>query len=344
MRKYWKYHVTLAVVLILLELIETYFFNGFKGIKKIFTERIFTLKTSFFLTAALIYILNYKYVCPNFFRKNSILKSTLGIGILILLFGGFRFLLEEIIIYHLTGCHNYLMEDLTVFKYLGDNYFYAIRPILYSSIIFFVISNKEKRELTFQLELAKSKAELDLLKSQISPHFLFNTLNSFYVELIDDKPNTADDIQRLSELLRHVIYDSKNDFISLKKEVKFLQDYVHFFKKRYEDNLCVIFTIEGNLSDKQVPTLVLINFIENLFKHGIVDDKNEIAQIKLSIEKNTVTLYTKNKKNESEKLMEAGIGNNNVAKRLKILYPNKEYTLVFIDKNGYFETTLTLQI
>lgn len=344
MKKYWKYHVTLAFVLIALELLESYFFNGVNGVLRNFTERVISLKTTFFFTGILIYVLNYKYVCPNFFQANSILKTLLGIGLLIIIFSGVRFLLEEIILYNFTGLHNYNIENLTVFKYLGDNYFYAVKPILYSTIIFFVISNKEKREFTFQLEIAKSKAELDLLKSQISPHFLFNTLNSFYVELIDDKPNTADDIQRLSQLLRHVIYDSKNDFISLKKEVNFLKDYVHFFEKRYEDNLHVNFTIDGDLEHKNVPTLVLINFIENLFKHGIVDNKDEIATISLSVENDTLILYTKNKTNKSDKLMDAGIGNKNVKKRLDILYPNQEYSLTLSNNNGYFETTLKLPI
>jgi len=344
MKKYWKYHVTLALVLIVLELLESYFFNGITGVLRNFTFRVSSLKSTFFFTGILIYILNYKYVCPNFFQANSIFKTFLGVGLLVVLFSGVRYLLEEIILYNFTGLHNYNIENLTVFKYVGDNYFYAIKPILYSTIIFFVISNKEKRELTFQLEIAKSKAELDLLKSQISPHFLFNTLNSFYVELIDEKPNTADDIHRLSQLLRHVIYDSKNDFISLEKEIAFLKDYVHFFKKRYEDNLFVNFTIDGNLEDKKVPTLVLINFIENLFKHGIVDNKKEVAEIKLWIENENLILYTKNKTNKSEKLMDSGIGNKNVKKRLDILFPNQEYSLKYLNRNGYFETTLKLPV
>jgi sensor histidine kinase YesM len=344
MRKYWKYHLTLALALIALEFLERYFFNGIEGVLRNFTGRVASLKTTFFSTGILIYILNYKYVCPNFFQVNSILKTLLGISLLIIIFSSVRFLLEEIILYNITGRNNYNIENLTVFRYVGDNYFYAIKPILYSTIIFFVISNKEKRELTFQLEIAKSKAELDLLKSQISPHFLFNTLNSFYVELIDEKPSTANDIHRLSQLLRHVIYDSKNDFISLKKEINFLKDYVHFFRKRYEDNLYVNFNLNGNLEDKKIPTLVLINFIENLFKHGIVDNKDEIAEINISIEDDTLTLYTKNKTNESDKLMNSGIGNKNVKKRLDILYPNQEYSLQFSNKNSCFESTLKLPI
>jgi len=344
MRKYWKYHVILALVLITLELLEDYFFKGFKGLTYNFTKKSVTLQSSFFFTCALIYVLNYKYVCPNFFIKNRLFKVIIGFGILIISFSGIRFIFEEIIIFKITGRHNYYMENLTLLRYLSDNYFYAIKPILYSTIIFFVINNKEKRELTFQLQLAKSKAELDLLKSQISPHFLFNTLNSFYVELIDEKPNTADDIQRLSELLRHVIYDSKGDFISLKKEIQFLKDYVYFFRKRYEDNLFVIFNIEGDFSKRKVPTLVLINFIENLFKHGIVDNKDEVASIHLSIENNMLILHTMNKKNNSDKLMDSGIGNKNVQKRLNILYPNNDYSLSFINKNDYFETVLKLPV
>jgi sensor histidine kinase YesM len=344
MKKYWKYHLILALVLVTLELLEDFFLKGIDGLLSNFTLRHFISGSIFFFTAIVIYTVNFKLVCPNFLLKNKVLKIVLGFGLLIVLFSSIRFFLEEVIVFYITGNHNYYLENLTALGYLGDNYFFAVKPIIYSTTIFFVIKNKEKRELTFRLQLAKSKAELDLLKSQISPHFLFNTLNSFYVELIDEKPDTADDIQRLSELLRHVIYDSKGDFITLDKEIRFLQDYVHFFRKRYEDNLFVDFIIDGNSSTKKIPSLTLINFVENLFKHGIVNDKNDVALIHLKIEEKFIILKTRNKKNNSDKLMHSGIGNKNVQKRLDVLFPNNEYKLDFSDENNYFETTLKIPV
>ncbi|WP_210197498.1 sensor histidine kinase [Aquimarina sp. U1-2] len=188
-----------------------------------------------------------------------------------------------------------------------------------------------------------NKAELDLLKSQISPHFLFNTLNAFYVELLDDKPKVAKDILRLSELLRYVTYDSKQDFISLQSEVHFLKDYIHFFNKRFEKELSIQFLITGNIQNQRIPSLVLIHFVENLFKHGVVNDKNNPAQILLTITDKQLTLKTKNKILSSEKYMDSGIGTENIKRRLNAMF-NTGYTMNSKTEKNYFTTYLKIPI
>jgi LytS/YehU family sensor histidine kinase len=155
-----------------------------------------------------------------------------------------------------------------------------------------------------RLELEHKKSELDFLKSQIGPHFLFNTLNTFYAELMDKQPETAKDIHKLSELLRYVIYEAQEDAVSIDKELKFVEEYIYFFRKRFEDQLFLDYSVEGEVQDQKIPSLILIHFVENLFKHGVVTDSNRAARIKISLKQNHFVLQTENRTAPSEKHMD----------------------------------------
>ena len=334
-KKQWRYHILLAIFLLIMYLVKDYVYGGKQEVLRNIKPPILWFLLTYFLVSIGIYFLNFKVVCPKYLKKDTIFQFSLAIILLIGLFAGVRFLLEEVIVFQITGFHNYYDSKRTLHYYLFDNTYFAIKPILYSTL-FYVTVNFIKAK-------ARDKAELDLLKTQISPHFLFNTLNAFYVELIDDKPNTAKDIHKLSELLRYLTYESQKDVVSLDSEIKFLRDYLHFYKKRFEDNFSVGFKVTGEVKNRQIPSLILVHFIENIIKHGVVNDKINPATINLNIESRFLELSTENKILESKKLMAFGIGTKNVKHRLCTLF-GSDYELEYKREAPYFKTYLRIPI
>ncbi|WP_420573446.1 sensor histidine kinase [Kordia sp.] len=342
-KKHWKYHVILGIALLLLEWLEDYTINGMKGLMTNFTSDYQGLILTFYVCSIAIYFLNFFVVAPKLLSKKRLIPFIIAVFGMILLFAGLRYLSQEIILFEFTGRHNYHNNSRKLIFYVFDNSYYAIKPILYSTIVFLVLQYNENKDKLFQLKLEHSKGEVDFLKSQISPHFLFNTLNTFYSELIDKQPDTAKDIYRLSELLRYVTYESDKDFMPLQQELKFIEDYIYFYKIRFEDQLFVSFEVNGNVGEKRVPSLVLIHFVENLFKHGIVNDAANPATIHISIEDTFLELKTKNKVLLSDKYMDSGVGAANVERRLKAIF-DERYEIQYTKENGQFESYLKLPL
>ena len=342
-KKHWKYHVILGVALILLEWLEDYTINGMKGLMTNFSGEYQGLLITFYLCSVAIYFLNFFVIAPKLLSKKRLIPFIIAVFGMILLFAGLRYLTQEVILFEITGEHNYYNNSRRLIYYVFDNSYYAIKPILYSTIVFLVLRYNENKDKIFQLQLERNKSEISFLKSQISPHFLFNTLNTFYSELIDKQPNTAKDIHRLSELLRYVTYESTQDFMSLRQELKFIEDYMYFYKIRFEDQLFVDFKVDGEIGVKQVPSLVLIHFVENVFKHGIVNDEANPAAISISIKATYLELKTKNKIVSSDKYMDAGVGADNVQKRLKAIFKD-QFEVNYTNENGQFEAYLKLPL
>lgn len=300
-----------------------------------FTPYITALKSTFFFASASIYLIHFKIVCPKFLKKGKIVSLVISIMLLILLFSATRYFLEEVLLFKISGIHNYFEGSRKFYFYIFDNSYFAFSAILYSTLIYLLIKFIDKKE--------HERAELDLLKSQISPHFLFNTLNAFYVDLIDDKPETARDIHKLSELLRYVTYESKKDYVFLDKEVQFLKDYIGIYNRRYENELAVNFKISGEINQTKIPSLILIHFIENLFKHGVVNDKENPAEINLKVTVNSIEISTKNKIIESVAHISSGIGTENIKRRLTTMYGNN-YQLTHLNDGTFFNAYLKFPI
>src|SRR5690606_2975172 len=167
----------------------------------------------------LIFFLNYSWIGPKTILERKWGKLLLGQIFLILLFPTLRSLYEEHFLFAITGFHNYHPSSIwTPFYYL-DNTYYSIRIILFSLVFYSIKISFRQQSQIKELQLAHKQAELQNLKNQLSPHFLFNTLNSFYSDLIDVKPDTAKDVLKLSEMLRYVTYEHENDEGSVKSEI-----------------------------------------------------------------------------------------------------------------------------
>lgn len=181
-----------------------------------------------------------------------------------------------------------------------------------------------------KLRIEKQAAELNYLKSQTNPHFLFNTLNNIY-SLSKDKSDLApDSILRLSEILRFTLYHTNGQFIPIEKEVKVIRDYISLEKLRYDDSLRVEF--QHDLPDPQqpIPPLLLIPLVENAFKHGASETRAQpFVKIRLSVADGQLYFLVKNSVEESpaEPIFRENIGLSNLRRQLELLFSDFELNL-----------------
>jgi two-component system, LytTR family, sensor kinase len=199
----------------------------------------------------------------------------------------------------------------------------------------------EKRAM--QAEADKANAELSFLKAQINPHFLFNTLNNIYSLAVTKNENTAESIMKLSNIMRYVTDDIREDFVSLKNEIECMGDYIDLQRLRLGKKMNVEFLVNGITENKKIAPLILMTFIENVFKYGISNHEPSAISIKISADEHNITFFCQNKLFETKRNVErTGIGIANTRERLKHLYPDKHF-LDIKTGNGFFTVQLTLQ-
>ncbi|HET6557517.1 MAG TPA: histidine kinase, partial [Prolixibacteraceae bacterium] len=184
-----------------------------------------------------------------------------------------------------------------------------------------------QKKQTLEAERQKTAAELQLLKAQLHPHFLFNTLNNLYAHTLEASPKSPEIVMKLSELLRFMIYESNTPKIPLTKEIKLLQSYITLEELRYGDRLDMSVTITGDVGKYQIAPFLLLPFLENAFKHGTSKQLDQ-CWISLNISMDDSVIYFKLvnsvepvKWEEQAKM--GGLGLLNVKRRLELLYKDK---------------------
>ena len=197
-----------------------------------------------------------------------------------------------------------------------------------------------------ELENQKLKAELSFLKLQINPHFLFNSLNNLYsLAVLEKAGKTSDGIMKLSDLIRYMLYEKEDEHyrVNLDKEIKHINSYIDLQKLRYEKDIYIQFSIEGDTTNKMIPSLLLFPIIENSCKHGILQDHKKPVSIQIKVTDNTFLFSTHNYKNNHLKDHTGGIGLGNVRKRLSLLYPGT-HNLNIIETDTDFLVELKLPL
>lgn len=232
---------------------------------------------------------------------------------------------------------NFLIEDFYLFRIPSPGFsrvfFFAIFGVLYQVIL----GKKEADDKNKNLQLEKRETELQFLKSQMNPHFFFNTLNNIYGLAYQKDEKAPKAILKLSEAMRYVIYDTQSDRVSIMKELLFINNYIELERLRlvHQDNL--IYQNEVNWNSGKIAPLILLPFIENCFKHSNIDD-SEDSEINISIwvENNKLHLTCGNTTSVKANFKEDGLGTVNVQKRLDLLYGN-EYSLEKeVDGESYY--------
>lgn len=192
-------------------------------------------------------------------------------------------------------------------------------------------------------ETDKANAELSFLKAQINPHFLFNTLNNIYTLAVTHDENAADSIMKLSNIMRYVTDEVSTDFVALQNEVDCISDYIELQRLRMNDSTPVNFTVRGDMQHKTIPPLILMTFIENIFKYGISKQEPSIIDINIDVSESAISFFCQNRifiRNTDTQRM--GIGIKNTKQRLEHLYHGR-HLLYITNDDEFYTVQLVLQ-
>lgn len=246
---------------------------------------------------------------------------------------------------------------LEVINYLEHNKFFDIPPskivknvirdysIIALAICIYIISDwRKKQQLNEELIKAKAEAEIKLLKGQLQPHFLFNTLNNIYSLALMKSDLTADSILKLTELLDYLVYKANLDKVSLNKELQLLKNYVELEQLRYGEKLKVEMNLEEKTGSIKIAPLLLLPFAENCFKHGGVGANGIFSiNIFLKIKNGNLIFKIENSKKTKPRIdnISGGVGLKNIRQRLQLLYPQM-HELKIEDKKDCYKVELAL--
>ncbi|WP_157663297.1 sensor histidine kinase [Polaribacter sp. SA4-12] len=291
-----------------------------------------------------VFYLNYAFLIPKFLlNKKIILYIVISLALIFI----FIFILETVLKPKIRP--RLLDEMLNNPKQFRENNINLNPPILL--LLFFALSTcvklvsewyRSEKERTIAAS-QKINSELSFLKAQLNPHFLFNTLNSIYSLANKKSDDTTVAIVTLSELMRYMIYEANEEYISLEKEIEYIKNYISLQLLRLKDSSGVKINVHGDLNYKIEP-LLLISFIENAFKYGTDYKGKTDIQIKISTTNNELHLEVYNVSSLQNAIKRnSGIGLENIQNRLNLLYPNSHNLEITSDKKS-FEVNLKIKL
>lgn len=267
-------------------------------------------------------------------KRLSLLNYLLALGLIVVAFAILKVKADnQFVRYYFSresseGGVGYFMEIIV-------NSFFAIQSLLYCIVKEWL----KNRIIERKLKEEKLSMELKFLKSQINPHFLFNTLNNLYsVALKNDDNETAAGITRLSQIMRFMLDEVNEKMIPLEKEIQYLESYIDLQKLRFssKDDIKINFDVYGSKSNIRIPPFILIVFVENAFKHGINYKKHSFIDIKFQLsEDNRLRFNIKNSIHNSKESEKSGIGLKNIRERLELLYPGNYDLQISSDSNTF---------
>lgn len=213
---------------------------------------------------------------------------------------------------------------------------------IYAMLIRFSIDWFESQKYKDELIKQQQASEIELLRAQINPHFLFNTLNNIYSMVLNKSNEAPDAVMKLSSIMRYMLYDSNTERVSLTKEVEYLNSFIELQQIRIPNKAFVEMNIKGNISDKSIAPMLLIPFVENAFKHGDRNFEPGISIILQTNENQLLFVVQNYKKSNSASIEESGgFGLKNIEKRLNLLYKDKHNLIIQNNKETYkIELTL----
>lgn len=287
------------------------------------------------------FYLCYLWVYPRFMRKGKLPQLAGGILVTMAAFIALRYLIEEVLYLKFLGIHNYASQT-TALAYIQDNLYYGSSFIIVAAAIWSSQNAFKAERIHGQLKEEAIKAELAFLKSQINPHFLYNTLNYLYSLAIPVSDKMASAVLRLSDLMRYTLTEQEDGKVSLEKEIEYLSSYIELFRMRFEPAFYVSFDVEAFNAQLRITSLLLISFVENAFKHGVTTDPGNPVRIVLKANSKMLFFEVENRISQQEKDKSSGIGLYNVQRRLKLIYPGK-HDLKIQNTEKSYKTTLTIQ-
>lgn len=208
---------------------------------------------------------------------------------------------------------------------------------IYAVLIRYMIKSFESQKLRDELTNQRQASELALLRSQVNPHFLFNTLNNIYSLVYKKSDEAPAAVMKLSSIMRYMLYDATSDKVPLEKEIEYLKSFIELQKLRIKNPDFVSLHIEGNAEGHSIAPMLLISFVENAFKHGSKKHQPGII-VRLSALKDRINFEVINylkKTTLSQNECESGIGLTNIRRRLELMYPDKHNLLISEDAETF---------
>ena len=284
------------------------------------------------------------FLIPRYLEKKKFFLFTAGFCLLIFFVGGTYANLMNLNLTKSAG-------DYSGFNLLkgGKNMLPFVHMAGIAVAIKFIKKAYLHESTALQASHQKSIAELELLKAQIHPHFLFNTLNNLFAHTLRNSDDAPKIVIKLSELLRFMIYESRAEFISLDDEIQLLKNYIDLEKLRYGKELDCSFIVTGNSVNKWIRPLLLIPLLENSFKHGMSQQLNyKWITLEMNIYDDRMLIKLSNSKNADSTIpninrKDSGIGLENVKRRLELLYPEK-YSLEIRNEQSQYSVLLDLPL
>jgi two-component system LytT family sensor kinase len=284
-----------------------------------------------------LFLINSDWLIPRIFRKRGLGGYLLSLLILIAVYTVFQMALKEWVI-----PDDLMHRHWDVFWSMVNVLFVTGISTGYGFIVYMLEQEKAAREAQEE----QLKSELSFLRSQISPHFIFNILNSIVYLIRTGSSQAEPVIIKLSELMRYMLYGSGDVHVPLEKELDYLKNYIELQKIRFEEDVDIQFKMAGSPGSYFIEPMLMIPFVENAFKHGVGLIKSPVIDISLTIENSKLHFFVKNKFSDDpggEQDDSSGIGLRNVRRRLELLYPGF-HELQIQRKEGWFEVKLELQL
>lgn len=299
-----------------------------------------------FLIIASVSYLNTLILIPRFFKRKRYILYFTFLVLAILAGGALALVLRNTFL-------SLGLEAPSDWKFgEGDHVNYFLHIVLGESLLvllttFFYVTEEliKLQDVTIRLkdaEKEKIQAQLQELKAQVNPHFLFNTLNNIYSHSLVQSPKTPEMILKMSDLMSYILYECNEDKVPVINELAFIRNYVDLEKLRYEDQIDIRFSVEELSKGKKIAPLIFIPFVENAFKHGgNRGSENKFVEIEIRVESEKISLNVRNSISERMDNREKGIGLENVKKRLDLLY-NQAYSLGFNNNPDIFSVQLEI--
>ena len=291
------------------------------------------------LLAAAVY-LNLRVLIPILSRRKKVILYILLLCISLIGYGALKSVHDYYLYGHVLGIPGFIHFPYNLFYNISIGFFY----VAFGVALHFTREWYAQREFIRKIEVEKLNTELEYLKAQLNPHFLFNSINTIYFQIDKQNQTARDTLSSFSDMLRYQLYECNGREVAVEKEVIYLKNYVALQRMRKDENYSITFLASDNVRGFSIAPLLLIPFVENAFKHVSHFANGNDIKIELSRDETHFCFKVFNTKDNQRHLKEeGGIGLRNVQRRLELIY-NGRHTLHVQDLPGSFQVELTLQL
>lgn len=284
-----------------------------------------------------IFYCNAYFLLPRFLFRRRYLSYVLLSILLLMTVSSFNTWVE----YVLDQLNGYFVAHLAIYFFLG------IIPLVLSTAYRIIEINIKQQRIKQEMENESIRSELSLLRSQVSPHFMFNVLNTLVALIRQRSENLEPAVIKLSSLMRYMLYESDEEKVSLQTEIEYLRSYIDIQRLRFGDKVDILFEYPQQLPELMLEPMLLIPLVENAFKHGVNVIRDPALQIKLQLNEGALEMRIANRYRElpqsDKEAGNSGIGLANLRRRLDILYPGT-HELHLTKEAGWFKAYLHLNL